>query len=210
MAGILERMDDADLIRLADALRQEQMADMRLAAALETALLVVGRTRPLGKAHAIEAKGARTGSVGFDRQVAVENTLFGKPPGERVDAPDLPPYPDIGGSDNDIVSVKAMAHLMGIASPETVRKYIKRKRLVGWRAANGRFVLPASQLDQAGRPLEGISSVNALFDDAFVAWAWLARPIRDTDYRAPIAALRAGDVELVCSAAQAMQDGAFT
>ena len=52
-----------------------------------------------------------------------------------------------------------MAERVGLKTRQSVHDWLKKGRIVGWRGARRGHVFPAAQLDERGRPLDGLDRV---------------------------------------------------
>jgi hypothetical protein len=108
-----------------------------------------------------------------------------------------------------LLSVKEFAERAGVKSKQTIMNWIDANRVVAWRSAKKAYVLPAEQLDEAGRPLNGFKEILPYFENGYLAWAWLTRPLRSLAGQAPLACLKHGEIDKVRSSAAAFNNGAF-
>ena len=87
--------------------------------------------------------------------------------------------------------------------------WLKKGRIVGWRGARRGHVFPAAQLDERGRPLDGLDRVAGLFDDGYAAWVWLTTELSSLDGAAPLTLLAGGEIDRVAKAAKGDYQGDF-
>jgi hypothetical protein len=153
---------------------------------------------------ALAGKGARTSRkrVGSRRAPRI---LSATEATRRLDARTraLDPHaPDLLGSDD-------FARAMGLKTRQSVLDRLARNLIVGWRAGNGSYRFPLAQLDDRGRPPEGLDKLLPLFEDGHQAWAWLTTPMANLGDRTPLERLRDTDLDAVMKAAQADAQGDF-
>ncbi len=95
--------------------------------------------------------------------------------------------------------------LLGGVSKQAVNDRVRRHRLLALRTASGRLVYPAAQFEDE-HVVAGLGEVlDILVPDNTEAWmvaSWLATPDPDLADRAPIEALREGQVDGVLRAAR--------
>lgn len=102
---------------------------------------------------------------------------------------------------SDLVGAGDLVQRLNI-SRGTIDNWRKARKVIALRKGLRNFVFPLRQFDRR-RPVEGLDEVAEHFTSAEEAWEWLVAPNRMTDGKAPIDALRAGDVRVVVSAAAA-------
>lgn len=153
---------------------------------------------------ALACKGARASRkrVGARR---APRTLSATEATRRLDARTRtldPQAPGLLGSDD-------FAQAMGLKTRQSVLDRLARNLIVGWKAGNGSYRFPLAQLDDRGRPPEGLDHLLPLFEDGYQSWAWLTTPLANLGDRTPLERLRAADLDAVIKAAQADAQGDF-
>ncbi|WP_137929246.1 MbcA/ParS/Xre antitoxin family protein [Mesorhizobium comanense] len=88
----------------------------------------------------------------------------------------------------------------------TLHRWQRRNDVVALRKGGRRHVFPLAQFVD-GRPVAGISEVQALIGNPRLAWLWLTRPAAQLDGRIPIDLMRADQVEEVVEAARVFAAG---
>lgn len=114
----------------------------------------------------------------------------------------------VGNVENLLTSTQ-LAELVGLKTRQSVHDWLKKGRIIGWLGAKRGLVFPAEQLDERGRPLEGLDRTARQFDDAYTTWCWLTTPCDGLDGRVPITLLRQGKATLVETAAKGHLQGDF-
>ncbi len=98
---------------------------------------------------------------------------------------------------------------MGLKTRQSVLDRLARHLSVGWKAGNGSYRFTHAQLDDRGRPPDGLDKLLPLFEDGHQAWAWLTTPMANLGDRTPLERLRGADLDAVMKAAQADAQGDF-
>ncbi len=106
--------------------------------------------------------------------------------------------------ESELIGAGAVVKRLSIARG-TLDNWRKAGKVVALRKGVRNFVYPLRQFDHR-RPVDGLDLVAEHFTSAEEAWEWLVVPNRMTGGKAPIDALRAGDVKNVVSAAAAAFD----
>ncbi len=184
IASKVERMALSDLVELASTLK----------VAVPTA---IRRREPksLSRVAAPESNELQGGGVG-----PVVSAAEG---GRRLDAITI----DNGAADwveSDLVGAGELVQRLGIARG-TLDNWRKAGKIIALRKGLRNFVYPLRQFDPR-RPVDGLDQVAEHFATAEETWEWLVAPNRMTGGKAPIDALRAGDVRSVVSAAAGAYD----
>lgn len=107
-------------------------------------------------------------------------------------------------TESELVGAGDLVRRLNIARG-TLDNWRKAGRIIALRKGLRNFVYPLRQFDRR-RPVEGLDEVAEHFSSAEETWEWLVAPNRMTDGKAPIDALRAGDIRGVVSAASAAFD----
>ena len=102
-----------------------------------------------------------------------------------------------------------LAARVGLKTRQSVHDWLKKGRIVGWRGARRGHVFPAGQLDERGRPFEGLDRVAGLFDDGYAAWVWLTAELSSLDGATPLTLLAGGEIDRVAKAAEGHLQGDF-
>lgn len=114
------------------------------------------------------------------------------------------------GATETLLTSDDLAARVGLKTRQSVHDWLKRGRIVGWQGARRGYVFPADQLDERGRPLEGLDRMVGLFGDGYAAWVWLTTPLASLDGAMPLTLLAAGEIERVTQAAEGDRQGDFT
>ncbi len=102
-----------------------------------------------------------------------------------------------------------LAARVGLKTRQSVHDWLKKGRIVGWRGARRGHVFPAGQLDERGRPFDGLDRVAGLFDDGYAAWIWLTTELSSLDGATPLTLLAGGEIDRVAKAAEGDRQGDF-
>ena len=113
------------------------------------------------------------------------------------------------GAPETLLTSDEMAERVGLKTRQSVHDWLKKGRIVGWRRARRGHVFPAGQLDERGRPLDGLDRVTGLFDDGYAAWVWLTTELPSLDGATPLALLAGGEIDRVAKAAEGDRQGDF-
>ena len=113
------------------------------------------------------------------------------------------------GAPETLLTSDEMAERVGLKTRQSVHDWLKKGRIVGWRRARRGHVFPAGQLDERGRPLDGLDRVMGLFDDGYAAWVWLTTELPSLDGATPLALLAGGEIDRVAKAAEGDRQGDF-
>ena len=106
------------------------------------------------------------------------------------------------GAPETLLTSVELAQRIGLKTRQSVHEWLKKGRIVGWQGARRGHVFPAGQLDERGRPLDGLDRVTWLFDDGYAAWIWLTTELSSLDGATPLALLAKGEVDRVARAAE--------
>ncbi len=113
------------------------------------------------------------------------------------------------GSPEALLSSDEIAMRLGLKTRQSVHDWMRKGRLLGWQGARRGYVFPAGQLDDRGRPLEGLQRIGGLFGDAYAAWVWMTTPKAALDDECPLALLAGGDVDRAVEIAEGDLQGDF-
>lgn len=91
---------------------------------------------------------------------------------------------------NTLLTPKEFAPLSTVKSDQTIRNWINKGRLIGWKEGKRGYVLPADQLNSQRQPIAGLSEVAQTFGDPKQAWQWLNQPNPELDDKTPLELLR--------------------
>lgn len=115
----------------------------------------------------------------------------------------------VQSEDGELLTTEEFARRVGARSRQSVHNWLRKGRIVGWEGAKRGFVFPAEQLDERGRPLNGLGGVVPRFEGHYSAWCWLRDRHDALDGARPIDLLRQNDVARVESAARGYAQGDF-
>ena len=113
------------------------------------------------------------------------------------------------GSPEALLSSDEVAMRLGLKTRQSVHDWRRKGRLLGWQGARRGYVFPAGQLDDRGRPLDGLQRIGDLFGDAYAAWVWMTTPKAALDDECPLALLAGGDVDRAVEIAEGDLQGDF-
>ncbi len=113
------------------------------------------------------------------------------------------------GVSETLLTSDELAGRVGLKTRQSVHDWLKNGRIVGWRGARRGHVFPAAQLDERGRPFDGLDRVAGLFDDGYAAWIWLTTELSSLDGATPLALLAEGEIDRVAKAAEGDRQGDF-
>ena len=102
-----------------------------------------------------------------------------------------------------------LAARVGLKTRQSVHDWLKKGRIVGWRGARRGHVFPEGQLDERGRPFDGLDRVAGLFDDGYAAWVWLTTELSSLDGATPLTLLDGGEIDRVVKVAEGDRQGDF-
>lgn len=109
----------------------------------------------------------------------------------------------------ELLTSQQFAKRVGAKSRQSVHNWLRQGRILGWEGTKRGLVFPAGQLDESGRPLNGLGVVVRHFEGHYSAWCWLRDRHDDLDGARPIDLLRHDDVARVESAAKGYAQGDF-
>lgn len=178
----VERMDLADLVALASALKVRVPAAAR----------AMRRHAQTPAARPADRDGVvlRGGGVGPVVSAAEGSRLL-----DAITIDD----DSADWADSELVGAGGLVERLSI-SRGTLDNWRKAGKIIALRKGLRNFVYPLRQFDRRG-PLEGLDVVAKCFASAEEAWEWLVAPNHMTAGRPPIEALRDGDVSAVAGAA---------
>ena len=113
------------------------------------------------------------------------------------------------GAREALLTSGELAERVGLKTRQSVHDWLKKGRIVGWRGARRGLVFPAEQLDERGRPFDGLDRVAALFDDGYATWVWLTTELASLDGATPLKLLAGGEIDRVAKAAEGDRQGDF-
>ena len=113
------------------------------------------------------------------------------------------------GEAETLLTSDELAARVGLKTRQSVHDWLKKGRIVGWRGARRGHVFPAGQLDERGRPFDGLDRVAGLFDDGYAAWVWLTTEMASLDGATPLTLLAGGEIDRVAKAAEGDRQGDF-
>ena len=113
------------------------------------------------------------------------------------------------GEAETLLTSDELAARVGLRTRQSVHDWLKKGRIVGWRGARRGHVFPAGQLDERGRPFEGLDRLAGLFDDGYAAWVWLTTELSSLDGATPLTLLAGGEIDRVAKAAEGDRQGDF-
>ena len=111
--------------------------------------------------------------------------------------------------EENLLTSDELAARVGLKTRQSVHDWLRKGKIVGWRGAKRGYVFPEGQLDERGRPPEGLEKVVSYFDDGYTVWFWLTTPRNSLDGMEPLALLRKGEIDRVLDAAIGDRQGDF-
>ena len=111
--------------------------------------------------------------------------------------------------EENLLTSDELAARVGLKTRQSVHDWLHKGKIVGWRGAKRGYVFPEGQLDERGRPPEGLEKVVSYFDDSYTVWFWLTTPRNSLDGMEPLVLLRKGEVDRVVNAAVGDRQGDF-
>lgn len=111
--------------------------------------------------------------------------------------------------EENLLTSDELAARVGLKTRQSVHDWLRKGKIVGWRGAKRGYMFPEGQLDERGRPLEGLEKVVSYFDDGYTVWFWLTTPRNSLDGMEPLALLRKGEIDRVLDAAIGDRQGDF-
>lgn len=111
--------------------------------------------------------------------------------------------------EENLLTSDELAVRVGLKTRQSVHDWRRKGKIVGWRRAKRGYVFPEGQLDERGRPPEGLEKVVSYFGDGYTAWFWLTTPRNSLDGMDPLALLRKGEIDRVVDAAIGDRQGDF-
>ena len=107
------------------------------------------------------------------------------------------------------LSSDEMADRLGLKARETVIRWHRAGKLVGFEQNRRGLRFPPEQVDGAGLLVPGIAELKAMWPDDRALWWWLTTPAPQCDGERPIDLLRNGESERVVRAARSFEEGHF-
>lgn len=114
------------------------------------------------------------------------------------------------GEGENLLTSDEFAARVRLRNRQSVHNWMKKRRIVGWQGARRGFVFPAGQLDERGRPLDGLAEIVPHFADDYAAWVWLTTPQPLLDGKTPLHLLKRGRSDRVADVARGEAQGDFT
>ena len=111
--------------------------------------------------------------------------------------------------EENLLTSEELAARVGLKTRQSVHDWLRKGKIVGWRGAKRGYVFPEGQLDERGRPPEGLEKIVSYFDDGYTVWFWLTTPRPSLDGVEPLALLREGKIDRVLDAAMGDRQGDF-
>ena len=111
--------------------------------------------------------------------------------------------------EENLLTSNELATRVGLKTRQSVHDWLRKGKIVGWRGAKRGYVFPEGQLDERGRPPEGLERITSYFDDGYRVWFWLTTPRNSLDGMEPLVLLRRGEIDRVLSAAIGDRQGDF-
>ena len=113
------------------------------------------------------------------------------------------------GRKEELLTSDESAALAGFKTRQSVHDWRRKGKIVGWRGAGRRYVFPAAQFDERGRPPNGLDRIVPRFADGYAAWIWLTTPRPSLNGAKPLALLNRGECDRVAAAAEGDAQGDF-
>ena len=113
------------------------------------------------------------------------------------------------GDGEELLSSDEFAARIGLRTRQSVHDWMRKGRVVGWRGAKRGYLFPAQQVDERGRPPDGLEWIVPSFGDGYAAWVWLTTPLPSLDGAKPLELLHKGEVDIVATAAKGDLQGDF-
>ncbi len=113
-------------------------------------------------------------------------------------------------STEELLTTEQVQHLVDLRNRESVHRWRRNGRILGWEGAKRGYVYPAAQFDERGCPLEGLDQVCPHFPDHYAVWDWMTIPLDSLDGQTPLEKLREGEIDTVVGAALADGTGGFS
>ena len=113
------------------------------------------------------------------------------------------------GDGEELLSSDELAARIGLRTRQSVHDWMRKGRIVGWRGAKRGYLFPAQQVDERGRPPDGLEWIVPSFGDGYAAWVWLTTPLPSLDGAKPLELLHNGEVDIVAAAAKGDLQGDF-
>lgn len=111
--------------------------------------------------------------------------------------------------EENLLTSDELAARVGLKTRQSVHDWLRKGKIVGWQGAKRGYVFPEGQLDERGRPPEGLEKVVSYFDDGYTVWFWLTTPRNSLDGMEPLTLLRKGEIDPVLKAAIGDRQGDF-
>ena len=112
--------------------------------------------------------------------------------------------------DAQYLSSEQMAARLAVAGRETVLRWHKAGKLIGFERNRRGLRFPVAQLDGNDTPLDGIETLKPMWEgDDRALWSWLTTPSAELAGELPLIELRHGRTERVIAAARAYEQGDY-
>lgn len=111
--------------------------------------------------------------------------------------------------EENLLTSDELAARVGLKTRQSVHDWLRKGKIVGWRGAKRGYVFPKGQLDERGRPPEGLERITPHFDGGYTVWFWLTTPRNSLDGVEPLTLLRKGEIDRVLDAAIGDRQGDF-
>ena len=113
------------------------------------------------------------------------------------------------GEEKELLTSGELAERVGLKTRQSVHDWLRKGKIIGWLGAKRGYAFPADQLDDRGRPPEGLDQIVSRFEDGYAAWVWLTTPRPSLDGTKPLALLQKGESDRVVAAAEGDMQGDF-
>ena len=113
------------------------------------------------------------------------------------------------GEEKELLTSGELAERVGLKTRQSVHDWLRKGKIIGWLGAKRGYAFPAGQLDDRGRPPEGLDQIVSRFEDGYAAWVWLTTPRPSLDGTKPLTLLQKGESNRVVAAAEGDMQGDF-
>ena len=112
--------------------------------------------------------------------------------------------------DDQYLSSEQMAARLDVAGRETVLRWHRAGKLIGFERNRRGLRFPAAQLVGGDTPLDGLETLKPMWEgDDRALWSWLTTPSAELAGELPLIELRHGRTERVIAAARAYEQGDY-